>query len=127
MLTIHVNQIGFRPDDPLKRAVMPVPAGHTGWLGGDVFNVTDVSRLIREPMGSAAWLAAQHPHWTTRERTPLGEFVVCDFSDLTDRGGYQIQSDAARSYPFLIYRDAWKRCFRLLLEWYRIEIGRAHV
>ena len=120
MPTIHVNQIGFRPDDPLKRAVMPVPAGHTGWLGADLFNVTDVSRLIRQPMGSADWLAAQHPHWTARERTPLGEFVVCDFSDLTDRGGYQVQSDAARSYPFLIYRDAWKRCFRLLLEWYRI-------
>jgi hypothetical protein len=118
---IVVNQIGFRPDDPFKRALWPLPAdAGAGWLGGRVVDVIEVTELIHLPFASPAWLAAHHPHAVTVERTPLGSHLVCDFSDLTARGGYQLACDGLRSFPFLIYRDAWKRCFRLLLEWYRI-------
>ena len=119
-LHIIVNHLGFRPDDPLKRAVMPIPPNHTGWLGAIIPQVVEASRLIRYPLESAEWRESLHPHFAAVEKTPLGEFAVCDFSDLRERGGYQVVDGERRSYPFLIYRDLWKRCFRLLLEWYRI-------
>jgi len=118
--TILVNHLGFRPDDPLKRALLPIPKGRIGWLGVETFNVIEVSALIRHPLGSPEWLAAHHPVMGRIEQTPLGDFVVCDCSPLTARGGYQIHHEGRRSVPFLVYRDLWKRCFRLLLEWYRI-------
>ena len=118
--TIHVNQLGFRPDDPLKRAVMPVDVCATGFLGGIQFRVIQVSEFIKHALNSPGTLAAAHDFDATFEDTPLGRYAVCDFSQLTARGGYQVQYGPVRSYPFLIYRDAWKRCFPLLLEWYRI-------
>lgn len=118
---IIVNQLGFRPDDPLKRALWPLPpGGYTGWLGAPVFQVIEATELIHAPFAGPAWLAAHHPHMGRVERTPLGDFLACDFGDLAARGGYQVTVGDARSFPFLIYRDAWKRLFRLLLEWYRI-------
>lgn len=117
---IIVNHLGFRPDDPLKRAVMPIPPNYTGWLGAIIPQVVDAGRLIRFPLESAEWRESLHPHFATVEKTSLGDFAVCDFSDLRERGGYQVLDGDRRSYPFLIYRDLWKRCFRLLLEWYRI-------
>ena len=118
--TIHCNPIGFRPDDPLKRAVMPVTADAMGFLGGTQFQVIRVSELVKHALNAPGfreeitWLEAGF------EDTPLGRYAVCDLTGLSARGGYQILCGGARSYPFLIYRDAWKRCFRLLLEWYRI-------
>ncbi len=117
---LHVNHVGFRPDDPLKRALVPVASDRIGWLGGETFHGVEVSSLIRHPFGSPEWMAAHHPIRGTRERTPLGEYLVCDLSALSTRGGYQIHHEGSRSVPFMIYRDVWKRCFRLLLEWYRI-------
>lgn len=120
MRTIHINHLGFRPDDPMKRALMPLPPGSgMGFLGAHLFNVTDISRLVREPLNAPAWLNSLHIHHAAIEDTPLGRYAVCDFSDLREHGGYQLQFDEARSYPFLIYRDSWKRLFRILLEWYR--------
>lgn len=120
MATIHVNQLGFRPDDPLKRAVMPVGPHTRGFLGGMQFQVIEVSEFVQLRLNSPEGLRMLNLREATFEETPLGRFAVCDLSDLTHRGGYQILGEGARSYPFLIYRDAWKRCFRLLLEWYRI-------
>jgi len=97
---------------------LPSPSG-SGFLGCQHFQVAEVSRLIRYPLNSPEWLACLHVHAARIEETPLGRFAVCDFSDLTAHGGYQIQCEEARSYPFLIYRGAWKRLFRILLEWYR--------
>ena len=118
--SINVNHLGFRPDDPMKRVLMPVPPNYQPWVWKEILHIVEVSRLIRTPMDSAEAMAAHHPHYASVEHTPMGDYIACDFGDITDRGGYQVMSPQGRSYPFLIYRDVWKRCFRLLLEWYRI-------
>ncbi len=119
--SVIVNHIGFRPDDPLKRAILPVGQQTTGYLGSFLFKVVHVSEFIQHALNSPGGREALHWRQATAiEETPLGRYAVCDLSALTARGGYQIFSDTGASQPFLIYRDGWKRCFRLLLEWYRI-------
>jgi hypothetical protein len=118
--SVIVNQIGFRPDDPFKRAVMPLGVQTTGYLGAFLFKIVHVSQFIQHPLNSPGGRALFEWRQAVLEDTPLGRYAVCDLSEITTRGGYQIFSDAGASQPFLIYRDAWKRCFRLLLEWYRI-------
>lgn len=117
--TVLVNHLGFRPDDPLKRALLPLTRGEAGFLGGFQVPLVRISEFIKHPLNSPGNLAAIHWCHATVEDTPLGRYAVLDFSPVTARGGYQIQYGATRSVPFLIYRDLWKRCFRLLLEWYR--------
>ena len=118
--SIHVNHIGFRPDDPLKRAVMPLTRRRHWLPRRATFQVVQVSEFT----STRSTLPPTWPRSTGRARriedTPLGRYAVCDLSALTARGGYQILYGPVRSYPFLIYRDLWKRCFRVLLEWYRI-------
>lgn len=115
-----VNHLGFRPDDPLKQALLPVTKSDVGFLGGFQVPVVCISEFIKHPLNTPGHLAAIHWCDGAVEDTPLGRYAVLDFSKLTARGGYQIQYGPLRSAPFLIYRDVWKRCCQLLLEWYRI-------
>ncbi len=117
---LHVNHIGFRDDDPLKRLVLPVAADGIGFLGEVVFNVLRVSEYILRPLGTPEQAATALPRRAALEDTPAGRYAVCDLSEVTVRGGYQAFHDGQASYPFLIYRPVWRRCFRMLLEWYRI-------
>lgn len=118
--SIHVNHLGFRPDDPLKRALMPLAPGGTGFLGGVQLQLVNVAEFVKYRLNSPENVACVNWVDAPCEDTPLGRFAVCDFSPVSGRGGYQLLHGDRRSYPFLIQRDLWKRCFRLLLEWYRI-------
>jgi hypothetical protein len=44
----------------------------------------------------------------SKTQTPLGEFSVLDFSDLTDPGTYVLQSGEMTTRPFMVGKDIWK-------------------
>ena len=79
---VIVNHIGFRPDDPLKRAVMPIGMQTSGFMGTFLFKVIRVSEFIKCPLNSPRgreellWRAADIPATMKRVREAGGEIFV---------------------------------------------------
>ncbi|MEX0321497.1 MAG: glycoside hydrolase family 9 protein [Puniceicoccaceae bacterium] len=111
---VHVNQVGFAPGDPVKRAFVSIWTGVDGGLsfGPSVkFHVVDQIRGIRAYSGKAElhW-PANKPEKNPRNANLVGADVYrLDFPGLAKPGRYHVYVEGIGcSYPFEIRPDAWK-------------------
>jgi endoglucanase len=114
---IHVNQAGFRPDDPLKQAFLSVWLGSGGaydFPAGQVFHLVDAQtgKSVYTGAVGAAWPAGK-PEKMADTRNFNGTSVsTLDFSDFRLPGRYRVMVEGLGcSYPFEIAAGAWERAF----------------
>ena len=118
--SVHVSQIGFRPDDPKKQAFLSVWAGGAyQFPAGLKFHLEDAAsgKSVFAGTAGAAW-AADQPEKMYAERNHSGTDVsALDFSAFTVPGRYKIVVDGVGcSYPFEIGTDTWKHAFQTQMK-----------
>ncbi len=119
---VHVNQVGFRPDDPRKRAFLSLWMGDGG---GYDFAPGLGFHLVAEATGKSvytgrvgeAW-ASDKPEKMHTTRNFNGTSVApLDFSDFHTPGRYRLVVDGVGcSYPFEIGPDAWAKAFQVQIK-----------
>ena len=114
---VHVSQIGFRPDDPVKLAFLSCWLGNGGGVryeAGLPFSVCDLA--TGEPVFKGSTVlskAASDKSEDAYAKNYNGADVhAMDFSALTRPGKYRVVVAAIGcSYPFEIADDVWKKAF----------------
>lgn len=114
---IHVNQVGFRPDDPLKQAFLSLWMGNGG---GYEFPPSLSFHLVDVVTGRRAYSGVVGEVWPESRTEKMQEernfngtpVALIDFSEFKTPGQYRIEVDGIGvSYPFAIGADAWKSAF----------------
>ena len=114
---VHANQIGYRPDDPFKRAFVSLWAG----TGGDMTPEVTRFELIDEATGQTVYRgtpAGVHPVDRPEQFKPVRNHVAADvvhldFHDFATPGRYRVYVEGVGcSFPFEIGRGAWADAFR---------------
>lgn len=120
---VQVNQAGFAPSDPVKRAYVSVwmgePGGGLEYAEPLRFHVVDAIR------GEIAYSGESELHWPAdkpekmyREANHvLADVHRLDFSELSDPSRYYVYVEGiGRSYPFDIREDTWRHVVRTSLR-----------
>ena len=119
---VHVNQIGYRPTDPAKRAFVSM------WLGtGGALKLPDSLNfsIVEDKSGKEVWKGQSSDIWRVgkmeemaREANFSGTDVArLDFSDFQTPGKYRITVEGiGTSYPFEIAEDVWKKAFLVQMK-----------
>jgi endoglucanase len=114
---IHVNQIGFRPDDPAKLAFLSCWLGNGG---GQHYQTGLTFEVVQKLSGRVAFKgtttlskAAVDKDEDAYHKNYNGTDVFqMDFTHLNQPGTYVIcVKDIGCSYPFEIEEDVWRRAF----------------
>ncbi len=117
--SVHVNQIGYRPDDPVKRAFLSLWLGTGGgykFPSGLGFAVVD-ARTGKQALAGKVEMAkaASEPEkmWKDKNYNKTDVYRM-DFSALTAPGRYRIVVDGVgTSYPFDIAPSVWERALKV--------------
>ena len=119
---VHVSAIGFRPDDPFKRAYL------SAWLGtGGVLHYPDGLRfqLLDDATGQSVFAGPVQRLMSAdaKESFKAGrnysktDVLGMDFSAFTRPGRYRVCVEGIGcSYPFEIADDVWTRAFQLSMK-----------
>jgi len=119
---VHVSAIGFRPDDPFKRAYLSV------WLGtGGVLQYPEGLRfqLLDDATGKPVYAGPVQRLMSAdaKESFKAGrnysktDVLGMDFSAFAKPGRYRVSVDEIGcSYPFQIADDVWTRAFQLSMK-----------
>lgn len=119
---IHVGAIGFRPDDPLKRAWLSQWLGTGGPLDytpGTRFSVLDdaTGRVAFEGEAAPVLAADGEESFKSGRNYSRTAVYALDFATLTQPGRYRVCVDGVGcSYPFEIAADVWQRAFVLSMQ-----------
>ncbi|WP_231615394.1 glycoside hydrolase family 9 protein [Novipirellula artificiosorum] len=113
---VHVSHVGFRPDDPLKRAYLSVWLGTGGELAYDVqrFELIDAESGQSVYQGDVrlAVPAEQVERMRPEKNHNRTNVYHLDFSDFTTPGTYRVLfPNVGVSYPLRIADDVWLRAF----------------
>ncbi len=119
---IHVQQIGYRPDDPAKRAFLSLWRGEGGAQSYD--SVSEFS-LIEEKTGKSVFsgkiervLAERETEKMAREANfnKTGVWRM-DFSNFQTPGRYRVSvAGVGCSYPFTIGTEVWTDAFKIQMR-----------
>ena len=122
--TVHVNQIGYRPDDATKRAFLSVWLGTGGGCklsDGLTFSILD--EATGKPVFSGAVecvmeVDGKETLWTRPPKNHSNTAVYrMDFSDFKTPGKYRIYADGIGcSYPFEIGNAVWEKAFLIQMK-----------
>ncbi len=119
---VHVNQIGFRPDDPAKRAFVSCWMGTGGTLQMPEtlnFSLVDdkTGKVVFSGKSELRW-PADKPELMQTDRNFSGTDVVrMDFSGFKTPGKYRVSvAGIGSSYPFEIGPDVWKKAFQVQMK-----------
>ena len=134
---IHVNQVGFRPDDPAKRAFLSVWLGAGGayrYADGLKFDLMDAKtgQSVYSGKVTLAKDAAEPEAMWKSQNFNLTSVYKMEFSDFKTPGKYRVSvAGVGCSYPFEIGRDVWKTAFLtqmkgLYNERSGVEIGKPY-
>jgi endoglucanase len=104
MNAIHINQLGYRPND-VKRAVVPGDAGEF-----QIARVCDDTVAFSAKAGESVTDSASKD--TVR---------IADFSDFTETGEFFVRADNRRSYPFKIENAPYSGLRAALLEMFNYQ------
>ncbi|MBV5342231.1 glycoside hydrolase family 9 protein, partial [bacterium] len=108
---VHVNQVGFRPDDPVKLAFLSYWMGDGGNLAypsGLNFNILDDKSGNIVFTGKTVLVKTA----TDSGNNTFADIHELDFSGFTKTGLFRISVDGVGcSFPFTISSDAWKNVF----------------
>jgi len=122
---VHVNQIGFRPDDPGKRAFLSVWLGSGGAMTypeGLRFSLIDESSSKDVFSGSVDLIfpanARTDSPCNKAGKNDTGTAVYkMDFSDFKAQGRYRVHVEGiGRSYPFEIGPSTWENALSIQLK-----------
>ena len=122
--SVHVNQIGYRPDDPDKRAFLSL------WLGtGGAYKFPDNLKfsIIDESNGSFVYsgkvkllldVDGKEEYGVSQQNNSNRTAVYgMDFSDFKTPGKYRIFVDEVGcSYPFEIDSKVWEKAFLIQMR-----------
>ena len=119
---VHINQIGFRPDDPLKRAFLSC------WLGtGGAQKYADglTFHLVADATGKTVYTGkvilakdANEPELMWKSQNFNGASVYrMDFGEFTTPGKYRVSVEGVGcSYGFEIGPETWKRALQTQMQ-----------
>jgi endoglucanase len=108
---VHVNQVGFRPDDPVKLAFLSCWMGSGGNLAYPAclsFGIVDdeTGDVVFSGKTTLAKAAAAEGNRTKAEVHEM------DFSEFTASGVYRVSVEGVGcSFPFEIGDDVWQKAF----------------
>ncbi len=108
---VHINQVGFRGDDPSKLAFLSFWMGDGGNLS---YPADKTFSLIDVKTGNVAFsgktrLLKNANYDGNKTKADIFEL---DFSGFTTKGNYRVSVEGVGcSYPFEISDDAWKNAF----------------
>jgi endoglucanase len=120
--SVHVNQVGFRPDDPRKRAFLSLWMGDGG---GYDFPPNLPFHLVAAATGKSVYAgrvgntwAADKPEKMHTPRNFNGTSVApLDFSEFHTPGRYRVAVDGVGcSYPFEIGPGVWEKAFQVQMK-----------
>jgi len=118
-IAVHVNQVGYRPDDPYKRALLSIWLGTGGAHAYDTENLR--FHLLDDRTGESVYQGpvepAQAADQTSRMRGGYNHNQThvyrMNFADFDQPGRYRVYVEGIGcSYPFEIAADVWERAFR---------------
>ena len=113
---VHVNQLGWRPDDPGKVAFLSCWAGSGGGLEyaeGTPFRVLDhaTGRTVIEGKARLA-RASEEVEDAHKKNYSRADVHILDLSGLKTPGTYRVAVEGVGcSWPFEIADDAWRKAF----------------
>jgi endoglucanase len=119
---VHVNQIGFRPDDPAKRGFVSLWRGNGGkqtYAPGLAFNVIAEDGTVAYSGTLELAKAAEQTEAMGRaprnwNNTDVWRF---DFAQVTKPGTYRVSvAGVGCSYPFKIADDVWEKALLVQLQ-----------
>lgn len=120
---VHVNQIGFRPDDPAKRGFVSLWLGNGGkqaYTRGLAFSVIDQADNSVAYRGTLE-LAKAADQTEAMGRAPRNwnstDVWRFDFAALTKPGTYRVSvAGVGCSYAFRIADDVWEKAFLVQMQ-----------
>lgn len=114
---VHVNQVGFRSDDPAKLGFLSLWMGtggaYTGYKEGTAFHLVDVKSGKAIHSGKVALRTKRTQkafgYQAKGRNFELTNTYVCDFSSFATPGEYALSVDGVGcSYPFVIGEKSWQ-------------------
>ena len=133
---VHTCQIGFRPDDPLKRGFLSVWLGTGGaqryaeGLGFAVLEEATGREALRGALSMSRAAEQTETMWVREPRNwNYTDVLRADFSELSTPGTYRLYVDGIGcGYPFRIAEEVWEQAFLVqMLGFYNqrsgIELG----
>jgi len=121
---VHNCQIGFRPDDPLKRGFLSVWLGTGGTqryaddLGFAVLEEASGREVFRGKLQMARRADQTEDMWVKEPRNwNYTDVLRADFGEVRTPGAYRLYVDGVGcSYPFRIDDDVWERAFLVQMQ-----------
>ncbi len=119
---VHVNQVGFDPADPVKRAYVSLWMGQDG---GYDFGRELTYHVVDAVDGQRVFSATTPIYWPEEKPDQMyrtenyteADVYRLDFAEVTQPGRYVVQVDGVgRSYPFEIKEGTWRDMSRLALR-----------
>ena len=119
---VHASQIGYRPDDPAKRAFLSLWLG-TG--GAQSYPPSLAFHLIDETTGASVYSGHTALAWAAEAPEKIGRganlsqtsVYRLDFGEFRRSGRYRVCVEGVGcSYGFEIADDVWSRAFRLSMK-----------
>jgi endoglucanase len=117
---VHASHVGYRPDDPFKRAYL------SAWLGTGGAHAFDADRFeLLDEAGQVVFegaveqvLAQDQTEGLIGDRNHTGTHVwAMDFGGFTAPGTYRVHVPGVGvSHPFPIARDAWTDAFTHVMQ-----------
>ncbi|MDQ2730588.1 MAG: glycoside hydrolase family 9 protein, partial [Armatimonadota bacterium] len=120
--SIHVSQVGFRPDDPVKRAYLSLWMGSGGEYD---FGRGMEFHLVEEGTNRIAFMGIVGAGWTTDRPEKMGTtrnfngtaVYPMDFSAFKLPGRYRlVVGGVGCSYPFEIGPKVWEKAFGVQMK-----------
>lgn len=119
---IHASQIGYRPDDPAKRAFLSIWLGTGGahtYPAGLVFQLRDdnTAESVYSGHTALAWAADTPERIGRKANFSQTDVYRMDFGEFQRPGRYRICVEGIGcGYPFEIAGDVWTRAFQLSMK-----------
>lgn len=119
---IHISQVGYRPDDPIKRAYLSCWRG-TG--GGQTYSAALTFRVIDsvnrktvfKGVAHATKLSSEPEHMVRDENFVKADVYRMDFPTVSKPGTYRVVVDGIGcSYDFRIANDVWDQAFKVQMR-----------
>ena len=124
---VHVNQIGYRPGDPAKRAYLSLWMG----TGGGLAYPDDLQfALVNDETGEVVYRGevelalAAHEIESARNKknNNLTNVYRMDFSDFSEPGEYRVAVEGVgSSTPFPIQENVWENAFQVAMDGFLIQ------
>jgi endoglucanase len=117
---VHVSHVGYRPDDPFKRAYLSTWLGTGGALSYEAaaFHLlNEAGESVYEGRIEMGVPAGEPEHLKEERNYNLTDLYHLDFSEFTEPGAYRVLVPGiGTSYPFRIGEDVWSEAFAVSMK-----------